>query len=164
MNIKKILKNRKAMTPLMIGIIVAASLLAVVFIVLAATVPYMNKEVSMSVQVSSIRGNVTREQLKFRIICDYDDGFLTDVEIYNDQNVKYGARNDLDMNFTARTQQYIGFKYFEPNFGVTPPGDVNATSNHLLFVVNNVYTLRIYYANTDGIAISHADFQFTYKL
>ncbi|MBN1329008.1 MAG: hypothetical protein JXA54_06000 [Candidatus Heimdallarchaeota archaeon] len=162
MNIKKILKNRKAMTPLMIGIIVAASLLAVIFIVLATTIPYVHNDVSMSVQLSSIRGNVTCEQLKFRIIVDYDDGYLTDVEIFNDQNVKYGKRNDLGMNFTARTQKYIGFRYFEPIFGI-PSENVNATSNHLLFIVGNTYTLRIYYANMDGIAISFADFQFVYK-
>ncbi len=162
MNIRKILKNRKAMTPLMIGIIVAASVLAVVFIVLASTIPYMQREVSMSVQVTSIRGNVTREQLMFRLICDYNDGYLTDVAILNNESEVIGERNYLAMNFTARTQTYIGFTYFNPTAD-TLLSEKNVTSGHLLFVVNKIYTLRIFYADADGIAVAHADFQFTYK-
>ncbi|MHA1213526.1 MAG: hypothetical protein ACTSSH_13840 [Candidatus Heimdallarchaeota archaeon] len=162
MNLKRILKRRKALTPLMIGIIVAASVVAVLFIVLAATVPYINHNVAMSVQLISIRGNNTDEELIFRVNCDYDNGTLTKIEIYKN-NELYGEKLDFNVEFGPRGTKYLGVKGFDAKTGTVPPAQVNATTDHLIFVHDDVYTIRIYFENLDGSYQAYSEMEFAFN-
>ncbi len=64
------------MTPLMIGLIVAASVVVVFFIVMAAVIPSMSHDLSMQIKDRSIKANSTLNDLslKFNVMCDYAEG------------------------------------------------------------------------------------------
>lgn len=169
MKLSKIIKNRKAMTPLMIGIIVAASVLAVFFIVMTATIPLYGRDLNMTIKNNTIRGNITSDiQLSFRIICDYDIGILKKVEIYRD-SIVYGDmallayRNGTDYEMTFTKSQEITVTY---NFTVNPlfpplPPEANVGG---LFKFGQFleYTLRIHYENEDRSVIGEKDFIFVF--
>jgi hypothetical protein len=161
MKLSKILKRRKAMTPVMIGIIVAASVLAIFFIVMAATIPLMRSEVHMEVFEETIRGNDTwAKSLNFLIVCDYDGGVLDKVEIYKGGE-KWGERN-LDLAFNKSETRFVGVSTFAPTTAAQLAGEVNATD--LMFMDGVAYVLRIYYSNLDGVQQPTEDFAFTYVL
>jgi len=162
MNLKRILKNRKAMTPLMIGIIVAASVIAVIFIIFAGVVPQFKKEVHMMVQPLSIRGNSTdRESLIFRATCDYAPGKIIKVEIYKEvlgEQTLYGER-DVLFSFQKNEVQYLQVRFFYARGGAPVQN-----STHLLFSLNEDYTLKITYTDISGINEYTMMYDFTYKL
>lgn len=160
MYLRKILKNRKAMTPIMIGIIVAASVLAVFFIVMAVTIPYMKNDVNMEFIEGSIRGNATDDEaLIFKVVCDFDNGTITNFRIYRN-SVLYGSKNQTEV-FEPRETRFIHIRYFDVNFGVTPPGETQNTT-HLLFVDDAEYTIRMYYEDSNGIERPYTEAVFTY--
>ena len=161
MKLNKILKNRKAMTPIMIGIIVAASVLAIFFVVMAATVPLMKSEVQMEVFTSTIKGNDTwAKSLKFLIVCDYDDGVLDKLEIYKGGLI-WGYEN-VDVLFTKSETKHLGISAFAASSAAISAGEVNATD--LMFIEGATYTLRIFYSNMDGVQQPTRDFVFTYTV
>ena len=161
MNLRKILKNRKAMTPVMIGIIVVASVISVLFLVLAITIPYTNKDVHMQINLNSIRGNTTdQESLIFKIVCDFDNGTVTKFEIYQD-SVLFGDKNQTEV-FSPRETRYIQIRYFDANLGVVPSGQIQ-NGTHLKFLDGFTYTLRIYYQDLDGIAKPYSEIEFDYN-
>ena len=163
MKLGKILKKRKAMTPLMIGIIVAASVIAVLFIVLAATIPVMHKEVHMGAVPSSIRGNSTNgEKLIFYLVCDYDDGILVKVEIEKN-GVLYGEA-DLNMAFEKNDYENIEIAKFEATAAAVAAGEYNLTSNALVLQQDDQYTLILTFTNLDHVVQPTDSFLFTFKL
>ncbi|NHJ46208.1 MAG: hypothetical protein FK733_00335 [Asgard group archaeon] len=160
MKLSKILKNRKAMTPVMIGVIIAASVLAVFFVVMAATVPLMRSEVQMHVFDATIKGNDTwAKSLKFLIVCDNDGGVLDKVEIYKGGTL-WGDRN-LNIEFTKSETKFLGIDTFNPSSAAQAALEVNATD--LLFLEDVTYTLRIYYSNLDGVQQPTIDYSFVYE-
>lgn len=170
MKLSKIIKNRKAMTPLMIGIIVAASVLAVFFIVMAATIPLYGRDLDMTIKANTIRGNETDYiQLSFRIINDYEVGILKKVEIYRDSivygdNALLAYRNDTSYELTFYKSQEKTVSY---NFTVNslfPPLPPEANVGGLFkFAPFLEYTLRIYFENEDGSIVGQKDFTFTFN-
>lgn len=142
MKLSKILKNRKAMTPLMIGLIVAASVVAVLFIVMAAVIPVMKHELYMQVRANSVRANSTDSiQLRFNVLCDYTDGELWRVEIYQN-NELYGFRNvDYELYRNNETTVYV--THFDTDNTQAPPSEVDA--GRLVFQDDEQYTIRIYF-------------------
>lgn len=163
MKLGKILKKRKAMTPLMIGIIVAASVIAVIFIILAATVPIMSKEVHMGAVPTSIRGNSTNgEKLIFYVVCDYDDGILIKVGIEKN-GVLYGEAN-VNLAFEKSEQRNIEIDLFDATSAAQTAGEYNATNNALVFQQSEQYTLILTFTNLDNIVQPSSAFDFTFKL
>jgi len=141
MKLSKILKNRKAMTPLMIGLIVAASVIAVLFVVMAAVIPVMKQEVYMQIRIGSIKANSTDSiSLVFRVMCDYDDGDLWSIEVYKDSQL-YGTKN-VEESFVRNEMRTIGLPYLLAEEGV-PIGEIS--SGRLVFQNGESYVLRIYF-------------------
>ena len=157
MKLPKILKNRKAMTPLMIGIIVAASIVAVLFIVMAAVIPAISPKVELNVKPSSVMSNSTTH-LSFQVICDFDHGNLTKIELYKDQTlysevlVMYG--------FNVRDTKTIDVNGFTAASGV--PASEISLEGFVIFQVNQTYTLRLYYQNIAGGDQGSSSFSWTY--
>ncbi|NHK31707.1 MAG: hypothetical protein FK730_10170 [Asgard group archaeon] len=163
MKLGKILKNRKAMTPLMIGIIVAASVIAVLFIIMAATIPLMNKDVHIGVIPVSIRGNSTNgEKLIFFIVCDYDDGYLVKLEI--EKNGQLYGDIELNMLLEKEEQRNMQIDAFDATTAAQLAGEYNATNNALVFQQNADYTLIVHYTNINGDLQQTDSFEFTFKL
>jgi hypothetical protein len=164
MMIKKIIKNRKAMTPLMIGIIVAASVLAAFFIIMAATIPLMQKDTEMVVYTESIKGNDTESlTLKFQVISDYNYGTLDSVEVFRkigDDLVLYGDRS-IGVDFNKSQVQLIGVAHLAPTQAAQDAGETNGTS--LQFVTDGQYYLRLYFTSAKGLEKQSQDYVFTYQ-
>jgi hypothetical protein len=166
MKLSKIIKNKKAITPLMIGIIVAASVLAVFVVVMAATIPLYTRDLEMSVKANSIRGNSTDlTQLNFRIICDYDVGILTDVEILKDEGeplLTYVAHyNGSNMEFFKSQELPMSLNFTkELGYNALPPEGTDG--GYFIFGRYFEYVLRITYENEDGSISATKDYDFTY--
>jgi len=150
------------MTPLMIGIIVAASVISVIFIIFAAVMPQFQKEVHFMIQPQSIRGNSTdQESLIFRATCDYAPGKIIKVEIYKDVSgelVRYGEREVL-FSFEKNEVQYLQVRYFYARGGAPVQN-----STHLLFTINDPYVLTITYTDIGGTLEQTLSYDFTYTL
>ncbi|NHJ85422.1 MAG: hypothetical protein FK734_08155 [Asgard group archaeon] len=163
MKLARIIKNKKALTPLMIGIIVTASVVAVLFIVLAATMPfYVQRDVEMHLRENYIIVNQTDSvSLTFKVISDYQGGVIEKFEIY-----KNGIEpTDLYGTFVNSTEL---FKNEERLFTVIFDATANAggldkdESNHLVFIKGNVYTLKITYSDIDYTFTKYLEHSFTY--
>ena len=171
MKLSRILKNRKAMTPLMIGIIVAASVLAVFFVVMAATIPLYRQDMNMTIKDNSIRGNTTDYvQLSFRIICDYDVGILKEVTIIRD-DIIYGVdtpfayRNGSDywMTFQKSQELTVTFNFTsDPLYDPLPP-EGKTPEGLFIFAPFFEYTLRIYYEDQTGGVQGEKFYDFTFN-
>ncbi len=161
MKLSRIIKNRKAMTPLMIGVIVAASVVAVFFVIMVATVPLYKKEVYVSVREGSIQANSTdNKALSFKVICDYDDGYLKRIEIVRgNEQIGYRVVNYL---LTKNVEKYITLEYLYANVGVTPADQIEEGTNHLLFINDDTYKLRIFYEDVNGNRFDPLDYEFIY--
>ncbi|NHJ04115.1 MAG: hypothetical protein EAX90_04785 [Candidatus Heimdallarchaeota archaeon] len=141
MKLSKILKNRKAMTPLMIGLIVAASVIAVLFIVMASVIPVIKQDVFLQIRDGSIKANSTDSiSLIFNVMCDYDDGDLWSVEVYKD-NQLYGTKN-VEESFVRNEERTVNLPYLLAEDGV-PVSEID--SGRLVFQNGDTYVLRIYY-------------------
>ena len=161
MKLSRIIKNRKAMTPLMIGVIVAASVVAVFFVIMAATVPLYKKEVYVSVREGSIQANSTdNKALSFKVICDYDDGYLRRLEIVRG-NERIGYR-EVNYLLIKNYEKFITLEYFYAIVGVTPADQIEDGTNHLLFLDDDTYILRIFYEDVNGNEFDSQDYEFTY--
>ena len=70
------------MTPLMIGIIVAASVIAVIFVVMAGVITVLPHDIAMTLRDGSIEGvDSNHKKLEFQIQCENEDGIITSVNI-----------------------------------------------------------------------------------
>lgn len=146
MKLSRILKNRKAMTPLMIGIIVAASIIAVIFIVMAAVIPAIPRKVEMNIRTDTIKANATGDQsLKFRVICDYSDGKLIKAEVYKGETL-YGEAI-IDEVFEEKEEKEIIIGAFIATASVP---FLEKSGQNLVFQDGEEYTLTIYYESIDG--------------
>ena len=167
MKLSSILKNRKAMTPLMIGIIVAASVLAVFFVVMAATIPFYRQELDMSIKDGSIKGNITDNiYLSFRIICDYDVGILKEVVIFKDTGqpvlTPVAANNETPITFYKSQEMTVTYNFtLDILYSPFPPEGENPDG---LFIFGRYleYTLRIIYEDQIGSVTGFKDYLFVY--
>ena len=161
MKLSRIIKNRKAMTPLMIGVIVAASVIAVFFVIMAATVPLYKKEVIIVVRDNSIQANSTdNKALSFRTICDYNDGYIVKLEIVRgNERIAY---RDVNYFMTKNSERYVTLDFFYAIPGVTPADEIESGTNHLLFIDSDTYYLRLTYEDVDGIEFDPLDYEFIY--
>jgi len=167
MKLSSIIKNRKAMTPLMIGIIVAASVLAVFFVVMAATIPLYRKDLDMTVKDNSIRGNVTSNiHLSFRVICDYDVGILKEVVIFKDTGqptlTPVASNNETSLTFYKSQEITITYN-FTVDFLYTPvPPEGENPDGLFIFARYFEYTLRIYFEDQTGSVTGYKDYLFVF--
>ncbi|MEA2071443.1 MAG: hypothetical protein U9O98_09150 [Asgard group archaeon] len=160
MKLTKILKKRKAMTPLMIGLIVAASVIAVLFIVMAAVIPTIDDNVSMHIPLATVQANASNHQvLIFRVICDYDAGEIYRVEILKDGE-DYGYNPDISEEFHKNEVKYIQVDYFLVTENVPTE---ERSEGHLVFQVNTTYTLRVFYQELDASFDDYTDITFTFQ-
>ncbi|NPE07278.1 MAG: hypothetical protein GNW80_03260 [Asgard group archaeon] len=170
MKLSSILKNRKAMTPIMIGIIVAASVLAVFFIVMAATIPFYGQDLNMTIKANSIRGNTTDNiQLSFRMICDYDVGILKEVTILRDSivygdNTPMAFRNGSAYWITLQKSQELTVTINFTASSLFPPLPPEGETAEGLFIFGHFleYTLRIYYEDQTGGVQAEKSFEFIF--
>jgi len=164
MKFMKNLKVKKAMTPLMIGIIIAAAVLTILFIVLTATIPLMRHDVSITIPVNTIKGNETnRETLQFSIVCDYADGRLTKIQIYKevDSTLKRYGEKVVDLLLQERNVTKYTVAYFEADPFNVPSEQINGT--HLLFIVDDPYILKITYENISGVEKVSENIEFYFR-
>lgn len=167
MKFSSILKNRKAMTPLMIGIIVAASVLAVFFVVMAATIPLYRREIDMSIRDNSIKGNTTDYiHLSFRIICDFDVAILKEVVIFKDTGqpalTPIAANNETPITF-HRSQEIIVTYNFTLDVLYTPlPPEGVSPDDLFIFGHHFEYTLRIIFEDQTGSFTNYKDYLFVF--
>ncbi|MBD3191426.1 MAG: hypothetical protein GF308_12330 [Candidatus Heimdallarchaeota archaeon] len=158
MKLAKILKNKKAMTPIMIGIIVAASVVAVIFIVMAAVIPFIKHDVEMYVAPRTIMANSSdNTALRFDVTCDYAPGVLYKIEILQDQTV-YGVVDNLDLSLENREVREIG-----TTFDATANAPAGEVSGGLLVFQNGeAYTMKLYYRSPDGSSEGTSTSTWTY--
>lgn len=167
MKLSNIIKNRKAMTPIMIGIIVAASVLTVFFIVMAATIPFFGQDLNMTIKEGSIQGNTTDNiHLSFRIICDYDVGILKEVVIFKDTGqptlTLVAANNETPLTF-HKSQEIIVTYNFTLDVLYTPiPPEDESPDGLFVFAHRYEYTLRIYYEDQTGSVTGFKDYLFVF--
>ena len=167
MKISSIIKNRKAMTPLMIGIIVAASVLAVFFIVMVATIPLYGQDLNMTVKDNTIRGNITDNiHLSFRIICDYEEGILKEVVIFKDTGqpalTPVASNNETPLTF-HKSQEIIVTYNFSVDVLYTPlPPEGESPDGLFIFARFFEYTLRIYFEDPTGSVTGFKDYLFVF--
>ncbi len=162
MKISRIIKNRKAMTPLMIGLIVAASVIAVLFIVLAAVVPSMSHDLSMQIKDRSIKGNTTINDLslKFTVMCDYADGEVWRAEIHKN-GALYGYFSLADETpFEKNEQRLVVVAYFLAETGIN---QTEVDGGRLVFQNGHDYVLRVFYRPIDSEVLNtYTELGFTY--
>ena len=147
MKLSKIIKNRKAMTPVMIGVIVAASVIAVLFIVMAAVIPVIKSDVDIFVNPVSIKSNSTTDQsLRFKVTCDHQDGTIYKVEIYKGETMYAAA--DTDEPILNREVKEITI----PGFVATEyaPASEIGSGGYLVFQHDAEYKMIIYFEDSDG--------------
>ena len=127
----------------MIGIIVAASVIAVIFVVMAAVIPVIKQDVAMSIRPDSVMANSTDStSIRFNIMCDYNDGDLWRVEAFKNGDL-YGYKN-VNFTFVRNEEKTINIEYLLANT-IVPSGEVN--DSKLVFQDGETYTLRIYFRN-----------------
>ena len=149
------------MTPLMIGIIVAASVVAVLFVVMAAVVPTFNREVNMQVRPRSVKGNSTADDfaLKFNVMCDYAAGEVWRVEIFKGgEQIGYvnTPTEDPFEKYEERTMIVNSFTYVGTNSSDVQAGKV-------LFLNGEEYIIRILFRPVDSdITTLYSDYTFIY--
>lgn len=132
------------MTPLMIGLIVAASVVAVLFVVMAAVIPSMSHDLSMQIKDRSIRGNTTSNDfsLKFTVMCDYADGEVWRAEIHKN-GALYGYFSLADENtFEKNEQRLVIVSYFLAESGIN---ETEVDGGKLVFQDGHEYVLKVYY-------------------
>jgi hypothetical protein len=167
MKLSSIIKNRKAMTPLMIGIIIAASVLAVFFVVMTATIPLYGRELDMTVKENTFRGNVTSNiQLSFRIICDYDIGILKKVMIFKDTGqpalTPVAANNETPLTFHKSQEITITYNFTVDVLYTPLPPEGENPDGLFIFARSFEYTLRIYFENPTGSVTGFKDYLFVF--
>ena len=154
----------------MIGIIVAASVLAVFFVVMATTIPLYHRDLNMTIKDNSIRGNTTDYiQLSFRIICDYDVGILKEVTILRDSAV-YGDKTPMAFRngsaywITFQKSQELTVTYNFTASELFPPLPPEGETAEGLFIFGPSfeYTLRIYYEGQTGGVQTEKSFEFIF--
>ncbi len=150
------------MTPLMIGLIVAASVVVVFFIVMAVVIPSMSHELSMQIKDRSIKGNSTINDLalKFNVMCDYAEGEVWRAEIHKNGEL-YGYFSLADEGpFEKSDQRTIIVAYFLAETGI------NATEvdgGRLVFQEGHDYVLRVFYRPIDSeILDTYCELAFAY--
>lgn len=161
MKLSKLLKNRKAMTPLMIGIIVAASVIAVVFIVMAAVIPAMRYDVSMQIRPGTIKPYLSFDKgLEFFVMCDYADGEVWKVDILKGDDL-WGSRTlIIQVEIARNAQTKVQITSFQATANV--PLDQQADGS-LLFVSGQEYIIRVYFRPIDStIETMFSDTTYTY--
>ena len=127
----------------MIGIIVAASVIAVVFIVMAAVIPVIKQDVQMQIRPDSVFANSTDStSIRFSVMCDYNDGDLWRVEAFKNDQL-YGYKN-VNFTFDRNQEKIINIEYLLANT-IVPSQEVNGSN--LVFQDGDTYTLRIYFRN-----------------
>ena len=166
MKLSSIIKNRKAMTPLMIGIIVAASLLSTFLMLMTITIPLSGRDLDMSIKEAAIRGNTTDNiQLSFRVICDYDKGILKEVEILRtigDTDTIMGYRYDNEITFQKSEEFSVTYNFTaNPNITILPPEGVSP-DDLFIFGNNFEYILRIRFEDETGEITGEKDYTFTF--
>ncbi len=142
------------MTPLMIGLIVAASVVAVFFVIMAAVVPSMSQNINMQIREELIIGNSTSDHfsLDFDIMCDYEAGEVWRAEIYKNSSTQnaftlYGYTSLTDeVSFKRNEERTIKVLYFTAEAGVDP---TEVDGVRLIFQVGDEYVLRVYYRPLD---------------
>ena len=135
----------------MIGIIVSASVVAVVFIIMAAVIPTFKHDVIMMIRANTIRANATGDMsLKFRVTGDFEEGIVYKAEVYkgNTTDLLYGSAT-LDENIKPRETRELVVVGFTAT-GSVPSSETNGP--YLVFQDLAWYTLKIYYRNLDGTA------------
>jgi hypothetical protein len=161
MKLIKALKNRKGMTPLMIGIIVAASVIAVIFVVMAAVITVLPHDITMTLRDSTIKGvNTQHLKLEFQIQCENEDGVINKIEIYHD-GLLYGHTDDSYF-VDYRTTEEINIDFFIADED-TPIGEITDIIK-LLFVPDQSYVLTVYYQNIDASNIGTVSLAFIYNI
>jgi hypothetical protein len=152
----KILKKRKAMTPLMIGLIVAASVIAVVFIVMAAVIPTIDNNLVMHIRDDSVRA-VSNETidvaLRLRMICDYQDGMIYKAEVYNTNTSELYGTYALNRTLARQTESEVIIPYFNASAAAITAGHFVNEANYtnvLKFMNGAEYQLKIFYRSMDS--------------
>ena len=138
------------MTPLMIGIIVAASVVAVFFVVMAAVVPFMQHDINMQIRDRSIKGNSTTEDfaLKFNIMCDYQPGEVWRVEVFKDGELIGYANTPAEEEFDKNEERTVVVSAF--TFTGTNSSDEDG--GRVKFIEGEQYVLRVYYRELNSDA------------
>ena len=148
------------MTPLMIGIIVAASVIAVIFVVMAAVITVLPHDITMTLRDSTIKGvNTQHLKLEFQIQCENEDGVINKIEIYHN-GLLYGHTDDSHF-IDYRTTEEINIDFFFADVD-TPAGEVDDFK--LLFVPDQSYVLTVYYQNIDASHIGTVSLAFIYNI
>ncbi|MHA1442024.1 MAG: hypothetical protein ACTSPK_09205 [Candidatus Heimdallarchaeota archaeon] len=158
---RKILKNRKAMTPLMIGIIVAASVIAVIFVVMAGVITVLPHDIDMTLRDGSIKGvNTQHKKLEFQIQCENEDGIITSVNITKD-GTPWG-HTSVSVLVDYRTTGFIEIDFFSAHQNAITAGENDGTT--MVFVPDDTYVLVVEFKNTDLSNVGTVSLVFVYNV
>lgn len=148
------------MTPLMIGIIVAASVIAVIFVVMAAVITVLPHDITMTLRAGTIKGvNANHLKLEFQIQCENEDGVINEIEIYHD-GLLYG-HIDESYFIDYRTTEEINIDFF---FADVDAPALEVTLGKLLFVPDQSYVLSVSYQNIDASNTGIVSLSFIYNI
>ena len=154
MNLYNLIKRRKGITPLMIGIIVAASVISLVFIVMVAVIPIMNYNLELNIRSGSIRDLSTSNDkgLRMNIFADYDAGQLYEVRILKNVDgtyLDYAYRDDITINFQEREEITVELSFFiAVSSNVEDPG-TEIDNFNLVFISGSAYAVILKYRSLD---------------
>jgi len=156
---KNILKNRKAMTPLMIGIIVAASVIAVIFVVMAGVITVLPHDITMTIREGSVKGkNTNHLRLEFQVQCENENGTVYRIDITHD-GVLYGHKY-TNIQIGYRYTETIAVDYFDADDAPLAEKD----GLKLLFVPDQVYVLTVHFYNLEGNNAGSVSLSFIYNI
>lgn len=147
-NLVRIFKKKKALTRISLGVIIGASVIALILIIMAAVVPFFSRDVSMFIRkddIDPISGD-NQMGLEFRVTCDYAAGHLYTIEIYKDDTL-YGVNEAISMDFNKSQEREVVIESFTAT-GAVPSEQVNGSV--LLFQYSEEYTLTLWYEESDG--------------
>jgi len=161
--IRKILKNRKAMTPLMIGIIVAASVIAVIFVVMAGVITVLPHDISMTLRNSTVKGvNQQHKKLTFQIQCENEDGVITGVNIA--KNGELYGHDTASYFIDYRTTEIIIIDFFIADDAAKIAEEVDLGGTLLVFVPDDTYVITVFYKNVDFSNEGSVSLEFVYNV
>ncbi len=147
----------------MIGIIVAASVIAVIFVVMAGVITVLPHDITMTLRDGSIKGvNTQHKKLVFQIQCENEDGIITSVNITKN-SLSYG--HTFDSFFVDyRTTGNIEIAFFIANTAHVSGAELDLDGTTMLFVPGDTYVLIVEFKNIDLSNVGTVALEFVYNV
>jgi len=145
----------------MIGIIVAASVIAVIFVVMAGVITVLPHDIDMTLRDGSIKGiNSNHKKLEFQIQCENENGIITSVNITKDGSA--WGHTSISVLVNYRTTGFIEIDFFSAHQNAITAGENDGST--MVFVPDDTYVLIVEFKNTDLSNVGTVSLVFVYNV